>query len=891
MTQRKTATFINVGERTNVTGSAKFRRLIQEEDYEAAVEVARDQVAKGAQILDVNMDEGMLDSEAAMTRFLNIIATEPDVARIPIMIDSSKWSVIEAGLKCVQGKAVVNSISLKEGEAAFVEQARRLGRYGAAVVVMAFDEAGQADTAERKVAICRRAYRILTEELDFPPSDIIFDPNIFAVATGIPEHDDYARAFFEATRQIREEMPLTTVSGGVSNVSFSFRGNNRVREAMHSVFLYHGIAAGMGMGIVNAGQLAPYDSLEPELRQACEDVLLNRDPGAGERLLAVAERYRGAGARQEEDLAWREAPVNRRLSHALVQGITAFIEEDTEAARQAAERPLDVIEGPLMDGMNEVGALFGAGKMFLPQVVKSARVMKKAVAYLLPYIEAESEGGPRQAKGKIVMATVKGDVHDIGKNIVGVVLQCNDFEVVDLGVMVPASKILETAKAEQADIVGLSGLITPSLDEMCHVAGEMQRLGLELPLLIGGATTSKAHTAVKIAPRRQHPVIHVTDASLAVGVASALLSEKRRPALLSEVAAEYESLRERHGGGQRAPRASLAEARRKRAEIDWSKGGAPEPAVVGRKVLADYPVAPLIERIDWKPFFAAWELHGRFPALLDDPEIGETARSLYEDAQAMLARILEEGWLKPQAVVGFWPANAVGDDVELYRDAERHEVAARLHFLRQQMQRDGKGRANHCLADFVAPKESGRADWLGAFAVTAGREVAERAEAFKRAQDDYSAILLQALGDRLAEAFAEHLHERVRREFWGYAPDEALSNEELIAERYRGIRPAPGYPACPDHSEKATLFELLEVEAATGIALTESFAMLPASSVSGWYFAHPEARYFGVGRIGEDQVADYARRKGVSKRQAEAWLAPNLGYEPGTEKAREDQAA
>jgi len=880
-----TATFINVGERTNVTGSAKFRRLIQEEDYEAAVEIARDQVAKGAQILDVNMDEGMLDSAAAMTRFLNLIAGEPEIARIPIMIDSSKWSVIEAGLKCVQGKAVVNSISLKEGEAAFLEQARRLRRYGAAVVVMAFDEKGQAETAERKLAICKRAYAILTEELDFPPADIIFDPNIFAVATGIAEHDDYARAFFDAARMIRQEMPHTTVSGGVSNVSFSFRGNNKVREAMHSVFLYHAVEAGMGMGIVNAGQLIPYESIEPELRQACEDVLLNRDPGAGERLLAVAERHRGGASTQEEDLAWREASVNERLTHALVQGITTFIEEDTEEARQAAERPLDVIEGPLMDGMNEVGGLFGAGKMFLPQVVKSARVMKKAVAYLLPYIEAESEGGPRQAKAKIVMATVKGDVHDIGKNIVGVVLQCNDFEVVDLGVMVPAAKILETAKAEAADMIGLSGLITPSLDEMCHVAGEMQRIGLDLPLLIGGATTSKAHTAVKIAPRREHPVIHVTDASLAVGVASSLISDKRRAKLLADVEAEYEGLRERHGSGKRAVRATLADARDKRLSIDWSKGASPEPNLLGREVLRDYPVAPLLERIDWKPFFAAWELHGRFPQLLEDEEIGETARSLYADAQAMLKRILDEGWLKPQAVVGFWPANAVGDDIELYADAERREVRAAVRCLRQQMQRDGKGRANYCLADFVAPKESGRADWLGGFAVTAGREVAERAEAFKKANDDYQAILLQALGDRLAEAFAEHLHERVRREFWGYAADEDLTNEEIVAERYQGIRPAPGYPACPDHSEKRTLFDLLEVEAATGIELTESFAMLPASSVSGWYFAHPESRYFGVGRIGRDQVEDYARRKGVSLAQAEAWLAPNLGYEPEEERA------
>ncbi len=890
-----TASFVNVGERTNVTGSAAFKRLILEEDYEAALDIARSQVANGAQILDVNMDEGMLDSEAAMTRFLNLIASEPDIARIPIMIDSSKWSVIEAGLKCVQGKAVVNSISLKEGEGAFVRQARLVRRYGAAVVVMAFDEQGQAETAERKLAICRRAYRILTEEVGFPPADIIFDPNIFAVATGIAEHDDYARAFFEATKMILEAMPEVTISGGLSNVSFSFRGNNRVREAMHAVFLYHATQAGMGMGIVNAGQLVPYEEVEPELRQAVEDVLLNHDPEASDRLLALAERYRGAGRKVEADLSWREAPVAARLEHALVHGIASFVEEDTEEARQAAERPLDVIEGPLMAGMNRVGDLFGAGKMFLPQVVKSARVMKKAVAYLLPYLEAESEGKPRQSKGKIVMATVKGDVHDIGKNIVGVVLQCNDFEVVDLGVMVPAERILQTALAEKADMIGLSGLITPSLEEMRNVAGEMARRGIDLPLLIGGATTSKAHTAVKIAPRRADPVVHVLDASRAVGVAASLLSKERRGDFMEGIARDYAALRERHGEGGRSAKASLAEAQANRLTLDWSEGGSPRPALTGRQVFTDYPLAPLIDRIDWKPFFETWELHGRFPAILDDPKVGEAARSLYSDAEAMLDRIVTEGWFKPRAVIGLWPANAVGDDVEIYADEERSRVRAVMHSLRQQMRRDGDGRPNLALADFVAPREidgeAGPLDWIGGFVVTAGKEVQARAEAFKAAEDDYSAILVQALGDRLAEAFAEQLHERVRREFWGYAQDEALSNEELIAERYRGIRPAPGYPACPDHSEKATLFELLGAEAAIGVSLTESYAMTPGASVSGWYLAHPEARYFGLGRIEADQVADYARRKGLRLRDCERLLAANLAYDQGEGEQGEGEEA
>ncbi len=876
-----TASFVNVGERTNVTGSAAFKRLILEEDYEAALEIARSQVENGAQIIDVNMDEGMLESEAAMTRFLNLIAAEPDIARVPVMIDSSKWSVIEAGLKCVQGKAVVNSISLKEGEEAFLAQARLVRRYGAAVVVMAFDEQGQAETAKRKLAICKRAYRLLTEEVGFPPADIIFDPNIFAVATGIAEHDDYASAFFEATRLIKAEMPEVTVSGGLSNVSFAFRGNNRVREAMHAVFLYHATRAGMGMGIVNAGQLEVYEEVEPGLRKAVEDVLLNRDPEASERLLALAEDYRGQGRKAETDLSWREEPVESRLEHALVQGIATYVEEDTEEARQALERPLDVIEGPLMAGMNRVGDLFGAGKMFLPQVVKSARVMKKAVAYLLPYLEAESEGQPRRSKGKIVMATVKGDVHDIGKNIVGVVLQCNDFEVVDLGVMVPCEKILETALAEKADMIGLSGLITPSLEEMRNVAGEMARRKIDLPLLIGGATTSRAHTAVKIAPRRSDPVVHVADASRAVSVAAALLSDRQRPDFLAKVGKDYAALRERHGDGGRSARASLAEARANRLSLDWSAGGSPRPALPGRQVFTDYPLEPLIERIDWKPFFQAWDLHGRFPEILEDPKVGEAARGLYQDALAMLERIGEEGWIKPRAVLGLWPANAVGDDVEIYADEARKGVRGVMHALRQQMRRDGEGRANLALADFIAPKEGGVGDWIGGFVVSAGAAVQERAEAFKRAEDDYSAILLQALGDRLAEAFAEHLHERVRREFWGYAAGETLSNEELIQERYQGIRPAPGYPACPDHSEKATLFDLLGAEAAIGVSLTESFAMAPASSVSGWYLAHPEARYFGLGRIEADQVADYARRKGLSQEATERLLAANLAYEPG----------
>ncbi len=891
--------FINVGERTNVTGSARFKKLIMEDDYEAALDVARQQVENGAQIIDVNMDEGLLDSEAAMVRFLNLIASEPDIARVPIMIDSSKWSVIEAGLRCVQGRAIVNSLSLKEGEEAFLQQARLVRRYGAAVVVMAFDEEGQADTVERKVAICQRAHKLLTESVGFPPEDIIFDPNIFAVATGIAEHNDYGRAFIEATRQIRQSMPGVHVSGGVSNVSFSFRGNNPVREAMHSCFLYHAIAAGMDMGIVNAGQITLYDDVPGELREAVEDVILNRREDATERLLDIAESYRGQGAaKREVTLEWREGDVQARLTHALVHGIQDWIEEDVEEARRQAERPLHVIEGPLMDGMNVVGDLFGAGKMFLPQVVKSARVMKKAVAYLLPYIEAEKSGA-QEKKGKILMATVKGDVHDIGKNIVGVVLQCNNYDVIDLGVMVPAAKILETARQEEVDIVGLSGLITPSLDEMCFVAAEMQRQDFEIPLLIGGATTSKVHTAVKIAPNFQGPVVYVPDASRAVGVAGKLLSKAQRAGYAAEVAEEYEGVRRNYAGkGEGAEKATLDAARDNRAPLDWSNYAPPRPGFVGLKAFEDYPLDELIERIDWQPFFATWELHGRFPEILDDPTVGEAARGVYADAQDRLAKLRAAGWIRPRGVIGFFPANAVGDDIEIYADEGRTEVRAVAHCLRQQMKRpNGNGsqgrkrRPNLCLADYVAPKDSGRADWIGGFAVTAGPEIEAEARRLKEAGDDYESILLQAIGDRLAEAFAERMHERVRTEFWGYAPDEKLSNQELVAETYRGIRPAPGYPACPDHTEKRTLFALLEAPQRAGIELTESFAMTPPASVSGWYFAHTEARYFGIGKIGRDQVADYAERKGWTLAEAERWLAPILGYDPASRAEGDREAA
>ncbi|HKD53619.1 MAG TPA: methionine synthase [Steroidobacteraceae bacterium] len=873
--------FVNVGERTNVTGSAKFRKLIEANDYTAALEVARQQVTSGAQMIDVNMDEGMLDSEAAMVRFLNLIAAEPDIARVPVMIDSSKWSVLEAGLKCVQGKPIVNSISLKEGEAIFVEHARKLRRYGAAAVIMAFDEQGQADTVERRVAICARAYRILTQQVGFPPEDIVFDPNIFAIATGIEEHNGYGVAFIEATRRIKRELPHVLVSGGVSNVSFSFRGNDPVREAMHSVFLYHAIAAGMDMGIVNAGQLGVYEQLDPALRAACEDVVLNRRPDATERLLEIAARFKGdAGARRGEDLEWRKLPVNKRLEHALVKGIDDYIIEDTEAARLTSERPLQVIEGPLMDGMNVVGDLFGAGKMFLPQVVKSARVMKRAVAHLVPFIEDSKDANVKRSNGRIVVATVKGDVHDIGKNIVGVVLQCNNFEVIDLGVMVPCEKILETARREQADLIGLSGLITPSLDEMVHVAKEMQRQGFAVPLLIGGATTSPAHTSVKIALQYQSPVVYVKDASRAVGVCQTLTQPAQRASFVARVNEEHERRREQHAAKKvKLPELSLAAARANHRRIDWRAYTVPAPRVPGVQRFDDYPLTELLGYIDWMPFFNAWEFAGRFPDILTDPVVGEAASNLYADARRMLKSVIAERWLTARAVIGLFAANAVGDDVELYAGEARGEPLTRLNFLRQQKGKPD-GQPHECLADYVAPQTSGVRDYFGAFAVTAGIGIEEHLARFERAHDDYSAIMLKALADRLAEAAAEHFHERVRRELWGYAAAEALTNEQLVREEYRGIRPAPGYPACPDHTEKTKLWRLLEVERSTGIRLTDSYAMYPTAAVSGWYIGHPQARYFAVGKIDREQAADYAGRKGMTLQEAERWLAPNLGYEP-----------
>jgi 5-methyltetrahydrofolate--homocysteine methyltransferase len=881
--------FVNVGERTNVTGSAKFRNLIKAGDYTAALEVARSQVENGAQIIDVNMDEGLLDSEQAMITFLNLVASEPDIARVPIMVDSSKFAVIEAGLKCIQGKPVVNSISLKEGEEKFLHEARIARRHGAAVVVMAFDETGQADTYQRKIDICKRAYDILVEQVGFPPEDIIFDPNIFAIATGLEEHNNYGVDFIEATRWIRQNLPHAHISGGVSNLSFSFRGNEPVREAMHSVFLYHAIKAGMDMGIVNAGQMIVYDDIDPELRQVCEDVILNRDPGASERLLNLAEKFRGQSKQAKEaDLAWREWPVEQRLSHALVHGITEYIEQDTEEARQNATRPLDVIEGPLMAGMNVVGDLFGDGKMFLPQVVKSARVMKQAVAYLMPFMEEEKArnlangitGDGQNSAGKIVLATVKGDVHDIGKNIVGIVLQCNNYEVIDLGVMVPAAKIIDTAKAEKADIVGLSGLITPSLDEMGFFAAELERNGLDLPLLIGGATTSRVHTAVKIDPNyRRGPVVHVNDASRAVGVVSSLLSDKRET-YAQQVRAEYAKISAAHFKAQQdKKRLTLQAARANAVPIDWSKTRPTKPSFLGTKVFNDYPLEELVDVIDWTPFFQTWELSGRFPAILDDPKVGPTARSLYEDARAMLDRIVAEKWFKASAVIGFWPANAVGDDVAVYADETRTKQIATYHTLRQQLEKR-EGRHNAALSDFIAPKDSGIADYIGGFVVTAGLGEDEVAARFKNANDDYSSILVKALADRLAEAFAERMHQRVRKEFWGYAPDETLDNEQLIREEYDGIRPAPGYPAQPDHTEKATLFRLLDATRATGVELTESFAMWPGSSVSGLYYSHPDSYYFGVGKIERDQVEDYAARKGRPVAEMERWLAPILNYIP-----------
>jgi 5-methyltetrahydrofolate--homocysteine methyltransferase len=877
--------FVNVGERTNVTGSARFRKLITAGDYAGALAVARDQVENGAQVIDVNMDEGLLDSEAAMVTFLNLIAAEPDIARVPLMVDSSKFSVIEAGLKCLQGKPVVNSISMKEGEAAFIEHAKIVRRHGAAVVVMAFDEKGQADTLERKTAISKRAYDILVNTVGFPPEDIIFDPNIFAIATGMEEHNNYGVDFIEATRWIRANLPHVHVSGGVSNLSFAFRGNERVREAMHSVFLFHAIKAGMDMGIVNAGQMAVYDDLDPELREACEDVVLNRRPDASERLLALADKFRGAGQEAKHvDLAWRERPVEKRLAHALVHGITDFIETDVEEARKESKRPLDVIEGPLMDGMNIVGDLFGSGKMFLPQVVKSARVMKQAVAYLMPFMEQDKiDRGITQnsSNGKIVMATVKGDVHDIGKNIVGVVLQCNNYEVIDLGVMVPAAKILETAKAEKADIIGLSGLITPSLDEMCHVAAEMERQGFELPLMIGGATTSRVHTAVKIHPNyKRGQAVYVNDASRAVGVAQALMSAEAKGKYVDDLRGEYSKLAAAHARAQADKvRMPLAGARANALKLDWSGTYVPpKPSFLGTKVLADYPIAELIDYIDWTPFFQTWELPGKFPAILDDAKFGPVARSLYEDARAMLDKIVAERWFKASAVAGFWPANSAGDDIQVFGDEARDKPIAVLHTLRQQLQKR-EGRFNQALSDLVAPRDSGLADYIGAFTVTAGIGEDEVADRFKRANDDYSAIMVKALADRLAEAFAERLHQRVRKEFWGYAADEALTSDDLIAEKYRGIRPAPGYPAQPDHTEKGTLFKLLQAER-IGVMLTESFAMWPGAAVCGLYFSHPQSAYFGVGKIERDQVEDYAKRKGWSIVECERWLAPILNYSP-----------
>jgi 5-methyltetrahydrofolate--homocysteine methyltransferase len=897
--------FVNVGERTNVTGSRRFRSLIQEDRYEDALEVALQQVQGGAQILDVNMDEGLLDSEAAMIRFLNLIAAEPEIARVPVMVDSSRWEVLEAGLKRIQGKGVVNSISLKDGEDLFRERARTVRRYGAAVVVMAFDEEGQADTTERKVEICTRAYRILTQEVGFPPEDIIFDANIFAIATGIPEHDGYGVAFLEAVRRIKVELPHALTSGGVSNLSFSFRGSPEVREALHAVFLYHAIQAGLDMGIVNAGALPVLDEIPAELREACEDVLFQRRPDATERMTALAERRRGGERRRDEDHSWREAGPRERLVHALVHGIDEFVVVDVEEVRQASERAIQVIEGPLMDGMNRVGDLFGSGQMFLPQVVKSARVMKKAVAQLIPYIEketaaaralaeaaAEERGETLEAvadgatdrekgsgKGTLLLATVKGDVHDIGKNIVGVVLQCNGYRVVDLGVMVPADRILAAAREHRVDIIGLSGLITPSLDEMVHVAAELEREGFRLPLLIGGATTSRMHTAVKIEGRYSGPAVHVDDASRAVGVVARLLSREDAPSFLARIQEEYSGLRERHAGrADRAPLLSLAEARANPFPVDWNRYNPHPPARPGLHLFEDEPLENLRGFIDWTPFFQTWELKGTYPEILSDPEVGEAASRLMEDAEALLDEIIRTGALRARGAVGLFPAQATGDDVELYTDEDRTGVRARVHTLRQQFRKTG--RPNLALADFVAPRDSGVRDWLGAFVVTTGLGLEALTARFDAEHDDYRSILAQALADRLAEAYAELMHERVRRELWGYASGERLSNEDRIRERYAGIRPAPGYPACPDHTEKRTLMELLDAERTVGVRLTESFAMLPTASVSGWYFSHPESFYFGVGRVGRDQVADYAARTGMVLEEAERWLRPSLGYEP-----------
>ena len=881
-------TFINVGERTNVTGSAKFRKLIEQNDYSGALVVARQQVEAGAQIIDVNMDEGLLDSEKAMSTFLNLIASEPDISRVPVMIDSSKWTVIEAGLKCVQGKAIVNSISMKEGEEQFLAQAKKVLRYGAAVVVMAFDEKGQADTVERKVSICERAYKLLTEKVGFPPEDIIFDPNIFAVATGIEEHNGYGIAFIEATRQIKEKMPLVHISGGVSNLSFAFRGNEPVREAMHSVFLYHAIQAGMNMGIVNAGQLALYDDIPAELRELCEDVVLNRRDDATDRLLDAAAKYKGDGAMKakEKDMTWREASVEDRLTHALVHGITEFIEADTEEARQKLPKPLHVIEGPLMAGMNVVGDLFGAGKMFLPQVVKSARVMKQAVAYLQPYLEAEKRASglvEMPPKGRILMATVKGDVHDIGKNIVGVVLQCNNYDVIDLGVMVPAAKILETAKREKVDIIGLSGLITPSLDEMCFVAAEMEREGFSCPLLIGGATTSKVHTAVKINPNyNRGQAVYVLDASRAVGVVSNLLSETENKPYIDGIKAEYEKVRDFHLANElKKQRITLKSARDNKFKIDWKTYKPVKPSFLGPRASTNFDLASLVPYIDWTPFFQTWELAGRYPAILNDNKVGVEAKKLFDDAQELLKRIVAEKWVTANGVVGFWPANSVGDDIEVYANDDRKTVVETLYTLRQQIARDPtRNRAHVALADFIAPKETGVADYIGGFAVTTGIGEDASIEKHIAKTDDYNRIMAKALCDRLAEAFAEAMHAKVRRELWGYAKAETLSNEDLILEKYQGIRPAPGYPAQPDHTEKATLWTLMDVDNNAGITLTESYAMWPGAAVSGLYLSHPDSHYFGVGKVERDQAEDYARRKGWTVAEAERWLAPVLNYDP-----------
>ncbi|HDY7676243.1 TPA: methionine synthase [Vibrio vulnificus] len=876
LTIAKDTLFVNVGERTNVTGSARFKRLIKEELYDEALDVAREQVENGAQIIDINMDEGMLDAEACMVRFLNLCASEPEISKVPIMVDSSKWEVIEAGLKCIQGKGIVNSISLKEGKEKFVEQAKLIRRYGAAVIVMAFDEVGQADTRERKLEICTQAYRILVDEVGFPPEDVIFDPNIFAVATGIDEHNNYAVDFIEAVADIKRDLPHAMISGGVSNVSFSFRGNNYVREAIHAVFLYHCFKNGMDMGIVNAGQLEIYDNVPEKLREAVEDVVLNRRDDATERLLEIAEEYRENAVGKQEDasaLEWRTWSVEKRLEHALVKGITEFIVEDTEEARLNATKPLEVIEGPLMDGMNVVGDLFGEGKMFLPQVVKSARVMKQAVAHLEPFINASKQAG--SSNGKILLATVKGDVHDIGKNIVGVVLQCNNYEIIDLGVMVPCEQILKVAKEQQVDIIGLSGLITPSLDEMVHVAKEMERLGFDLPLLIGGATTSKAHTAVKIEQNYSHPVVYVNNASRAVGVCTSLLSDELRPAFVERLQADYELVRDQHN--RKKPRTkpvTLEAARANKVAIDWQSYTPPAPSQPGVHVFDDFDVATLRQYIDWTPFFLTWSLVGKYPTIFEHEEVGEEAKRLFEDANEWLDRIEQEGLLKARGMCGLFPAASVGDDIEVYTDESRTQVAKVLHNLRQQTEKP-KG-ANYCLSDYVAPKESGKKDWIGAFAVTGGVNERELADQFKAQGDDYNAIMIQAVADRLAEAFAEYLHERVRKEIWGYAADENLSNEELIREKYQGIRPAPGYPACPEHTEKGPLWELLNVEETIGMSLTSSYAMWPGASVSGWYFSHPDSRYFAIAQIQQDQVESYAKRKGWDLLEAEKWLGPNI---------------